>query len=303
MARAVASVSLPANSGSHTCTPRIWSRVSPCSSPHAIASRNTSSALGGPSVSTMTSPPCSRTSSTASDTARRQYAFISRSSPSRTSRPSAPRLIASNCGICFTSAAMRMCSEAKRCRRRARRARRAARRSARGNGARSTQVDARRAHAGELPDDLAGPVGIAQRIEWSFGLQQHLDRLPAVLPRTGLVGAPQHRLDLRDVEAERRPTVGELHGPPQRPGRAAADPQGHVGLHAARVDDHVAVAEARPVVFGLVAGEARADRDQRLVGDGAPLAKSAPTSSNSGSSEPTPTPRIRRPPLTTSSVP
>jgi hypothetical protein len=76
---------------------------------HAIASRNTSSALGGPSVNTVTEPPlAAAASSTACDTARRQYGFISRSRPARRSRPSGPSSISSNAGICLTRAAMRM---------------------------------------------------------------------------------------------------------------------------------------------------------------------------------------------------
>ena len=75
---------------------------------HAIASRSVSSADGGPSVSTVHDPPCSATSATPWETARRQYGFISRSRPSRRSRPSGPSSISSNAGICLTRAAMRM---------------------------------------------------------------------------------------------------------------------------------------------------------------------------------------------------
>ena len=77
--------------------------------PHAIASRSTSSADGGPSVKTVTVPsPTAAASSTPCETARRQYAFISRSTPARSRRPSAPSWSSSNAGICFTSTAMRM---------------------------------------------------------------------------------------------------------------------------------------------------------------------------------------------------
>ena len=88
-ARAVASVSEPANAASVTSTPSI---ATSRSSPHATASRTESSAAGGPSATTVTEPPCSSTSATAWATARRQYGFISSSSPSRTRRPSGPEL-------------------------------------------------------------------------------------------------------------------------------------------------------------------------------------------------------------------
>ena len=54
-ARAVASVSEPANAASVTSTPSI---ATSRSSPHATASRTASSAAGGPSVITVTDPPC-----------------------------------------------------------------------------------------------------------------------------------------------------------------------------------------------------------------------------------------------------
>ena len=102
---AVANVSDPANAGSVMCTP---SMSTPRSSPHAIASRNVSSASGGPSVITVTCEPVrSDASSTALLTARLQYGFISASMPSRRSRPSDPSSISSNFGICFTNTAMR----------------------------------------------------------------------------------------------------------------------------------------------------------------------------------------------------
>ncbi len=65
-------------------------------------------ATADPSVSTVHEPPCSATSATPWATARRQYAFISRSRPSRRSRPSGPSSISSNAGICLTRTAMRM---------------------------------------------------------------------------------------------------------------------------------------------------------------------------------------------------
>src|SRR4051812_6045028 len=77
--------------------------------PHAIASRNVSSAGGGPSVNTVTCEPSrSAASSTPLLTARRQYGFISSSTPSRFRRPSGPSSISSNCGTCFTKTAIRI---------------------------------------------------------------------------------------------------------------------------------------------------------------------------------------------------
>ena len=97
-ARAVASVSDPANASSQTWTPE--------SAPQATASRSTSSALGGPRVTTVHEPPVAPARMTPWDTARRQYAFISRSTPRRTSRPPSRR-IDSATGTCLTSAAIR----------------------------------------------------------------------------------------------------------------------------------------------------------------------------------------------------
>src|SRR5262249_32720833 len=104
-ARAVASGSEPANAGSVTSTA---SMSTSRARPHATASRSVSSADGGPSVKTVTRVPSFvRASSTACDTARRQYGFISSSMPSRRRRPSGPSSISSNLGTCFTSTAMR----------------------------------------------------------------------------------------------------------------------------------------------------------------------------------------------------
>ena len=82
-ARAVARVSEPAKAASQAC--------SPASAPQATASRRTSSAPGGPSVTTVQVPPVSRASVTPSATARRQYGFISTPTPARTSRPPSSR--------------------------------------------------------------------------------------------------------------------------------------------------------------------------------------------------------------------
>ncbi len=102
---AVASVSEPAKAGSVTCTPVMSTSRS---SPHAIASRNVSSAGGGPRVNTTTDEPGrSPASSHAFATARRQYGFISSSTPSRRRRPSSVSSISSNFGICLTRTAMR----------------------------------------------------------------------------------------------------------------------------------------------------------------------------------------------------
>ena len=64
-ARAVASVSEPANASSQMCSPE--------SAPQANASRRTSSASGGPRVTTVQEPPLWRASVTPCATARRQY--------------------------------------------------------------------------------------------------------------------------------------------------------------------------------------------------------------------------------------
>ena len=97
-ARALASVSDPANASSQTCSPE--------SAPQATASRSASSALGGPRVTTVQVPPVAAASETPWETARRQYAFISTSTSRRTSRPPSRR-IDSATGTCLTSAAMR----------------------------------------------------------------------------------------------------------------------------------------------------------------------------------------------------
>ena len=60
----MARVSEPAKAGSQAC--------SPASAPQATASRRTSSAPSGPSVTTVQVPPLSRASVTPSATARRQ---------------------------------------------------------------------------------------------------------------------------------------------------------------------------------------------------------------------------------------
>ena len=97
-ARAVARVSEPAKAGSQTC--------SPASAPQATASRRTSSAPGGPSVTTVQVPPVSRASVTPSATARRQYGFISRPTPcadqpaarrAAATRPAGPAWPATRC--------------------------------------------------------------------------------------------------------------------------------------------------------------------------------------------------------------
>ena len=106
-ARAVARVSEPAKAGSVMMTPSV---SAPRSSPQAIASRSESSALGGPSVMTVTvdegSGPAA--SSTAWDTARRQYGFSSSGRPVRMSRPSSSRAISVNVGTCLTTTAIRI---------------------------------------------------------------------------------------------------------------------------------------------------------------------------------------------------
>ena len=65
----MARVSEPAKAGSDTSTPVTGT---PRASVQAMASRRTSSAEGGPSVSTVTEPPVAPASSHPMDTARRQ---------------------------------------------------------------------------------------------------------------------------------------------------------------------------------------------------------------------------------------
>ena len=88
-----------------TSTPSI---STPRSSPHAIASRSVSSAAGGPSVSTRAR--CRRARRRASTRLRHRAAAVRRSSRARgrrgTRRPSGPSSMASNVGICLTSAAI-----------------------------------------------------------------------------------------------------------------------------------------------------------------------------------------------------
>src|SRR5207253_9595016 len=77
-ARAVASVSEPASSGS-----RRWSARS---APSARHSTSPSRAPGGPMVSATTSPPCAARSATAAPRARRSKELTSPGTPSRTGR-------------------------------------------------------------------------------------------------------------------------------------------------------------------------------------------------------------------------
>ncbi len=100
--RAVAKVSLPANSGSQRWTAEV--------APHANASSSTLEADSGPSVNTVHESPDSGARATPAVTARRQKAFISRGTPSRRSRPSSPRDISSGTGTCFTRTATRTVS-------------------------------------------------------------------------------------------------------------------------------------------------------------------------------------------------
>ncbi len=104
-ARAVARVSEPAKAASQTC--------SPSSAPQATASRRTSSAPGGPSVTTVQEPPVSRANVTPWATARRQYGFISVATPLRTSRPSSSCSDSAS-GTCLAMEATRSGSPAAR---------------------------------------------------------------------------------------------------------------------------------------------------------------------------------------------
>src|SRR5581483_1406206 len=71
----------------------------------------------------------------------------------------------------------------------------------------------------------------------------------------------------------RRPTVPELDGATERACRPAADPDGHVRLHPARVDHEAVERIMRAGVRRLCAPEGRPERAQCVVGTLAAVAE------------------------------
>ena len=120
----------------------------------------------------------------------------------------------------------------------------------------------------------------------------------------GVARAVEEVAELAGAEPERRPRVAELHRPPQRarrsgrrsrsgrgPGPRVARPGGR-GTRSTRP-------RTRAAAWDSAARSARSASSAR----GPRSANGAPSSANSSSSVPLPTPSTRRPPLTASSVP
>ena len=71
-------------------------------------------------------------------------------------------------------------------------------------------VDAGGADRGETLQLLGDAVGLGERVEGAFVLEDHVDRGGAGRPGRGVAGPREHLLEVGGAEAERRPSLAEL---------------------------------------------------------------------------------------------
>ena len=166
-------------------------------------------------------------------------------------------------------------------------------------------VDAGRADGGERCELLLHAVGFGERVERVFVLQDDVDRLACARSTRGVARARSStRFDLgacagRTVPSRRRaPPRGAANGRCGRRPTSERRPVARAGRRRSRRTRSTGPSTRAPVATSAarsarIASSARAPRSSN----------GARSRSNSSRSDPTPTPRIRRPSVTTSSVP